>query len=1294
VPTGSRHENEALRPYVPRVLIEWVRSGDQSRVRELRGTLAFVDIAGFTKLTERLARQGKVGAEELNDLLDACFTRLLDLASRDGAELVKWGGDAVLLLFEGEEHGPRACRAAFEMRRALREMGRVRCSVGYVSLRMSVGIHSGTFQFCFVGGDHLELVIAGPGATHTVLMESTASAGEILLSSATASLLESRLVGRPKGDGFLLRGLPDIPHPPSLPPPDDAGLDLARCVPLGLREYLRGRSHEAEHRHVAVAFLEFTCTDDLVERAGPDQVAVALDACIRTVQEEARRHAVTFFETDISGNGVKVLLVAGAPSSSGNDEEGMLLALRSIMDRAGALPLRIGVNSGRVFSSDFGPPYRRSYSIRGDAVNLAARLMGRAAEGQILVTNVVLTRSRTSFEAHELPPFNVKGKAHPVKAHSLGTAGRRRLAAHDASPLVGREQEMAVLLEALESAIGRRGRIVELVGEPGMGKSRLVEELVSQVEGVTVLIARGEMYEASSPYQPFRGMLRELLGIRSQQDPVGATKRLRDRVEANAPHLLPWLPLLGIPMDIEIPLTPETAQLDENFRQQQLEAVTEELLEWTLPTPTVFVFDDAHWMDDASASLIRRIATRTTRLPWLVLLTRREVDGGFTLSEEDGAVTLSLKPLDPSDAAALLEASTETFPIPRHELAALAERSGGNPLFLRELAAVARSEGLEDVVPDTVEVLMTAEIDRLGADDRALLRHAAVLGVTFPLSVLADMLGRTDLHSDESIWQRLADFVREEETGTFRFRHALLRDAAYEGLPYRRRRELHAAAGDAITRTSSGFADEQADLLSVHFFNAHRYEDAWRYARIAADRARSKYALVEAGRLYRRALDAARNVAGIPAPEIADVHEARGDLLDRLGAYGEAADSYRAARGLVGGDPLAESKLYLKEAWISERLGRYRQGLRWVTRGRRALEGVEGAEAGKQRARLAAWYAAIRQGQGRYLEVLAWCRRAIEEAEASGEREALAQAYFIMDWALVDLGELEQATNSQRALKIYRELGNLGSAATVLNNMGMFAYFRGRWNEAIELYQQGHDLRLKIGDTVDAAMGPMNIGEILSDQGRLEEAEAMFRDVLRVWTAAGRKEFIALTTSNLARVASRSGGCSKAMDLFDDALRMFEEIGDDGEVLETEARIAECLMLQGAVTRALAACDASLKRARAIGGVPLQLPLLNRVKGWSLMQAGRLEDAGRAFEESLEAARSRQADFEIALSLHAKAALARSTGTRDEDAERESHSLFERLGVVRVPGIPVIPGALDALDAASARGGAERLLDP
>ncbi len=413
--------NEALRPYVPRLLIERLRSGDDGRVREVPGTLAFADISGFTKLTERLARKGKVGAEEMNDLLDDVFTELLEIAYRDGAGLVKWGGDAVLLLFEGEDHAARACRAAHGMRRALRERGRMQSSAGYVSLRMSVGIHTGVFQFFFVGGAHLELIIAGPDATRTVTVESQATAGEILLSAATAAELDPRNVGRPKDDGFLLRSAPDVPYPAWVPPPDLAGLDLGRCLPVGLREHLRGTTApEAEHRLIAIAFLEFRGTDELLRLEGAEAVADALDECVRRVQEESTRHAVTFLDSDISHDGGKILLVAGAPSSSGHDEEAMLLATRSIMDRSGTLPLRIGVNAGRVFAAVFGPPYRRSYSVRGDAVNLAARVMGKAIEGQILATEAALARSRTRFETEELPPFSVKGKAKPVRAFDSG----------------------------------------------------------------------------------------------------------------------------------------------------------------------------------------------------------------------------------------------------------------------------------------------------------------------------------------------------------------------------------------------------------------------------------------------------------------------------------------------------------------------------------------------------------------------------------------------------------------------------------------------------------------------------------------------------------------------------------------------------------------------------------------------------------------------------------------------------------------------------------------------------------
>ena len=1187
-----------LSPYVPRLLVDWLRTYPDRAWRQVEGTLAFVDISGFTKMTERLARKGKVGAEEMNDLLNACFTELLRVAYADGAGLVKWGGDAVLLLFQGENHAARACRAAHGMRRSLRGIGRLPSSAGFVTLRMSVGIHSGGFDVFLAGDLHRELILAGPAASHTVAMESTAEAGQILVSEATARQLHPRFVGLPKGEGFLLKGAPNVPAQEAEPPPDVSGLDLTRCLPVGIRDHLLSGSAEPEHRHVSVAFIEFRGADDCLREKGPDALADALDRCIKDVQEACARHGVTFFETDIGKDGGKIMLVAGAPSSSGNDEAGMLNAVRRIMDRSTALPLRIGVNCGRVFAGDFGPSFRRTYSVKGDAVNLAARVMGKAEPGQILVTEAVLARSSIRFHVQTLEPFSVKGKTRPVNAYALGAAAGRKAIETGDLPLVGREAELATLRQALESATRRRGRVVELVGEPGIGKSRLVNELLAGSLDMTVIVARCEMYEASTPYFPLRTVLWEVLGIRDDRDRAMAATRFRDRIEANAPHLLPWLPLLGIPSGIEVPMTPEVEQLGDEFRRARLIDVSSEFLAWVLPTTTVLVFDDVHWMDEASAELLRRLTEDVADRPWLILVTRREQEEGFHLPGGAGT-TLRLEALRAADAADLVRAATEQLPMPQHEMVTLAKRSGGNPLFLRELVSAARSAGSVAALPDTVEGLMTSQIDRLHPADRTLLRTASVLGTSFSPAFLEEILGEEGAALEVMAWERLGEFVGEDEPGVFRFRHVLVRDAAYEGLPFRRRRELHRRVAERIERTGGG---ELAELLSLHFFNAEQYEKAWRYSRVAGERAEAKYALADAGDLYRRALEAARHLPAVSPIELAAAHEALGDVRDRVGLYEEAARAYRNARRLVAGDPLAEAKLLLKESRIRERLGKYRQALAWVTRGHRVLGQVEGQEALARRAQLSAWYAAIRQGQGRYHEVIRWGRRAIEEAEASGEREALAHALFIMDWAYVDLGQLDQATNSPRALEIYEELGDLGTAATVLNNMGMFEYFRGRWDHAAELYDRGRKLRLRIGDTVDAAMGTTNIGEILSDQGRLEEAKAMFADALRVATAASRKEGIAINTSNLGRVLSRLHRHDEALALFEIAGGMFEEMGDGGEVLETEARVAECYVFMGNWGEALARSDAAFRLARELGGVPPQMPLLHRARAYALMQ--------------------------------------------------------------------------------------------
>ena len=1277
--SGPLVQTTDLQPFVPRLVVDWLRSAPDASFREVEGTLAFVDISGFTKMTERLARHGRIGAEEMNDLLDTCFSRLLAVAYADGAGLIKWGGDAVLLLFDGPDHQARAARAAYRMRATLRSIGRLSSTAGLVSLRMSVGIHTDTFLFFLVGEDHRELLIAGPAATRTVSMESIATAGEIVVSGETAAGLDPRVVGAPTGEGFLLRREPDVRHPFEAPAPDVHGIDIGLTLSPPVRDHLRSGSVDAEHRNLAVAFVEISGVDELVQRSGPGGTALALDATVRAVQRACARHGVTFLESDISADGVKLLLIAGAPASTGRDDDAMLLAMREVMDAPHVPNLRIGVNTGNVFVAVFGPTFRRTYSIKGDAVNLAARVMGKAAHGQILATQAVVDRCRTGFDLEALEPFLVKGKAKPVQAFAVGAAGRSVLVEQDRTPLVGREAEMMTLLEALDAAVERRGSIVDIVGEPGMGKSRLIDELTSRAGALTVLIAHCERYESTTPYFPFRSMLRELLGVRDDDvDDKGLAQRLIDRIEANAPDLLPWLPLLAIPLDVWVPPTPEVEGLDDEFVRARMADVLDRFLELVLPTPTLIVFDDVHWMDDASADLLRRIAASVPRRPWMVCLTRRWEEAGLRLPSEVEAITLALEPLDPDRATALIETATESDPLPPHVMAALTERSGGNPLFLRELVSATKQSGSLDALPATVEELMASQIDRLAPADRALLRYASVLGASFEAAMVTAMLADDGWRVDEAMWPRLSGFVGRDADGGMRFKHALIRDAAYGALPFRRRRELHCRVGTAIELDHGPNAEDHAELLSLHFHAAQEYVRAWKYSRLAGERAQEKFALVEAADFYRRALESARAMKLGGTIDVAGVYEAMGDVQDRLGAYAEATKAFRAARLLRCGGPVAEARLSLKEARIQEAAGRYSNAVRWVRRGERTLGGIGTPDATRQRAQLAVWLAVLRQSQGKHVDAVAACERAIELAEEAGDRDALAHAYYILDWTLFDLGQPDRAQFSERALEIYRELGDLAGQAVVYNNLGALAYYRGRWGEALDYYAQGRAARERTGDAVSAAMGTSNIGEILSDQGRLNEAEPLFREALRVWRAAGFRAGVADATIHLGRVASRAGRFDEALALFEEARAEYVDVGAGALVLETDARIAECFAFKGDADRVLEIVEPALERAEAMGGMGAQMAMLHRLRGYALAQRGDRDRARAALQQSLGIARARQADFELALTLRAMAEVGRLADDPSvAEYEAESRQLLDRVGVVQMRSVPLEEG--DAL---------------
>jgi class 3 adenylate cyclase/tetratricopeptide (TPR) repeat protein len=1262
-----------LKAYVPRLVIDWLRNTPDAMHREVEATLVFVDISGFTALTERLARKGKVGAEIMRDTLDGVFTALLDEAYDWGAGLLKWGGDALLLMFEGPQHPERAVRAAWEMQRTIDRVGRIHQGGGTVILRMSVGIGTGTFHFFMAGSVHRELLIAGPAMSETLVMEGIADAGEIGLMPGLAAMLDPAIIGGPKLTTILLAGPPDVERGRAPDVGDVSNLDIPGCIPVAARAHVLLHKSEAEHRTITAAFIDLMDTDRLLDEVGPDALAAGLDERIRAIEEAALRYEVPFYETDVGKSSVKALLTAGAPSSTGHDEERMLRTLREVMDQPGLVPMRVGVNTGKVFTGDFGPRYRRAYRVFGDAINTAARVMAKADAGQILSTEIVLDRSRTFFETTPIEPFAAKGKAALVHASVVGPVIGMKESNRDDIGLIGRESELQALLGVVDAARGGHGGVIEIAGEPGLGKSRLVEELIARSEDFRILRSRCEEYEASTPYFAFRSLVRSVLGVDADTESEACIARLRDHVRSLDPELLPWTPLIGILLGLDMPDTPETAALEEQFIRDRLAEVALRFFYQSLEgDPTLFVIEDVQHLDEASRDLLQRLSTVTSEVGQVLLVTRQGSGAVFRSEDDEAAAvtvtTIELGPLSFDATIAIIEAATEDAPLRPHDVEEVARRSGGNTLFLFQLIDAVRETGTTDALPDSIEALVAADVDRLAPTDRTILRYAAVLGSAFDQDLLAAAVAG-DVELDDGVWHRLDSLLGRYSGGELRFKNTLIRDAAYEGLPYRRRRALHNRVGEAIEARAGDSLDDEMGVLAIHYFEGQSWDKAWRFATEAGDRALSLYANAEATRFYERALEAGRR-RRVPRPELAGVHERSSDARYRLGEFEAADRDLQAAKRLAGGSAAAVGAIMLKQAVLSMRSGHFQQALVRIARALRRLENARGKEAGAIRARIMVARAGVRFFQNQRAKSIRWARLAEREAKRSGARDALAQAYKTLDLAFKESGQLDRAIYSSKALEIYEELGDLRNQALTLNNMGTLAQERSDWDEARELYERSLMLFERMGDRTTAGLAKFNIAQILSDQGRFDEAEPLFREVLRVWRAAGADADVAEARRELGKIMARTDRLESASELLDEARAEQLAAGQQGEALSTDVRRAEVRLFAGRADAALALIDEACDVARTTDGGTVFLPILERLRSWALIQTGQGDAATTLLDRLLSEAKRRGDDFEQALTLDALIVARSAIGDVTVDLLRERSQLTKKLGIVRIPSFP------------------------
>lgn len=1239
-------DNAAARTsLVPKIAVDLAASPDNMHI-SLDGSMLSADISGFTALSERLADKGKAGAEEITSLISRCFSALIDAAYDYGGEVLKFGGDALLVLFRGDDHELRVAAASVAMQDALRKSSAAK----QAKLTMTVGASEGPFDVFLVGSGPRDLLISGDRASKVIELEGEAGKGETLISATIAAALPDSIERREDPLGFVIDQIVEAPKPGPNPEDIDASIVDSLIPPAILEQFAAFDELGGEHRIVAVDFLKLDGVQAQLDANGGQATADALGHVFDAVHEIGQRFDVSILHTDIAPDGVKFLLCAGAPQTTGQVSDAILEAALEIREINTPFVLKQGIQQGRCFAGFLGSQHRRAYTLMGDIVNTAARMLGPAHDGEIVAVDDVFATTRTVFVTDPLSPVQAKGKAEPIAASLVvATSESNRFTRH-ATPLIGRVTQRTQLTNLLEEP----GGIAEMVGPAGAGKSRLLDAITDIAFQQQRHIAKGHCspYSQASPYSTLRVLLRKALSIDSFADTETVGDILVKMIRHFAPELEAMAPVIAIPVGAKVPATPESDAIDPKFLRSQINTQVRALLLAVLPSNTVIVIEDVHWIDDPSAEFFDHLLSNDIPEGWTTILTRRPEGEWKPNTGDQRFEVITVEPLTSADIRELAIASSDEHLTDR-QLDVVVEQAAGNPLFAIELA---KAVGSQENVPDTVEQLIGARVDALAPNERHALRVASVFGYRLRRGSLKEVFAPRTLPP----LRNLREFVAVDSRGNMEFTHALYREVAYEGLPYAERKRLHRTVGEHL-EASVDDPTSLADLLTLHFAEAKDSARTWKYGVMAGDKAQRNAATAEAAVCYERALQGAKRLRTIEPTEVARVALLLGDTSSVLGNFDAAERSYARARKLDS-SPRTQFSAMLRVGRLREMQGRFSEASRWYNR---VAEQVSTDQSDREllliRSKMHFYRSGLLHRKSDHQSCIIEARRALGAAEDANDVEEMAQALHRLHLATVYLKRPDRIGYGPKALELFRELGDYERQASVLNNLGIENYFNGRWSEAAESYTLASEAGIRSGSNIDGFVGALNSGEILSDQGHWDKAIELLTSAHRNWENGRYPMGAAIATLFLGVAHSRRGDGDEARAFLQRAEEMLVDLGLPEEAADARSRALYLATYEGTVEPgAIAEMQIELDDAH-----PLQARLL-RLEAITAARSGQWDAVrGRVIEGM-----ATQTGFDRALTLRV---LAFYDPDPDLTWGTEAQAILDDLGVVRLRSLPDPP---------------------
>jgi len=897
-----------------------------------------------------------------------------------------------------------------------------------------------------------------------------------------------------------------------------------------------------DRRLVTVLFADLVGFTGRAEAADPESMREIQRAYFDAAAAEVERYGGRV-EKYI---GDAVMALFGVPQAHDDDAERALHAALQVRDAVRGLghdlEIRIGVNTGEVVGGLGSGPSAGDYTVTGDAVNVAARLQQAASPGEILVGPVTGRLAGEAFELESLPQaLDLKGRTDTVEALRLVRERPQRLRLRGGQlPLVGRARELASVDAALAEAEAGRGLLVAIVGEAGIGKSRLALELRRHAEerGFATIWATARSYSDAFPFHFLAQLVEELLA-RAEGTDIGDA--LADRgVTADTEILERWAGLLGEILG-EVADDPALRGLTPAARQHALVQATSKLLSArSAQEPLLVVLDDLQWTDAASLTILDEVVDTVPELPILAVALYRP---GWThgWAQKSFYEQVNLGALRPNETRALaLELLSDLAPgEPSEEVL---DRSGGNPFFLEELLKTEATGGRDSApgrrLPETVHEVVLARIDALPADARQLLQEASVVGMEFTEPMLSAVKPETDLEQALRTLQRQDLLVvrSRDPQPLFAFRHQLIHEVAYRSLLLARRRELHRRIA-AWLEVNGG--DESLTAIASHYRDSDDVEKARSYLPRAADLAASLYAAREATRFYREAAqlftdDPATRArllesAATQAYLIADVEQAITLIGQAIELHDAAGETLRAldSRRVLG-------RLY----WL---MGRGKESEAEIAH---AIEGLEKLPPSPELALAYSYRAQVRMLMPDFAAGEAWARKAIQMAEQTGATAALVHAYNNLGTSLLGVGEAEGQEHLRRSLDLALEHGMPDDAVRAYVNMGGQGYQISLfpYAEQDELLAEGVAFaeRMIPGGTWHMWLQG-TLGEFLYHTGRWEDAE---RALASPQFARANRYVVVSTAAIRALIAAHRGDYERAEELMRPEVDAAIRIGD------------------------------------------------------------------------------------------------------------------------------------------------------